>query len=289
MGIIWGFLSALGYGTGDFIARGVSVRLSAYHALFYIHLVSGIILALIVVVDGIPASATLEAVGLSALLGAVNTLATLLLYRALTIGKIALVSPIVSTYGGVALLLSLLTGDAIGIGSIFSLLLMLAGIVVVSVVHDSDSQEAPASADGLRGIPEAVTAAVALGIHFWAFQFVVGPLGAYIPTMIGRIVTMILLPLLARPLRQSVAVPPRDLWLKIGLAAFVTMLGEVAYNIGVQGTTPGIVAVLSSLFSPVTVLLALVFLHERLARHQWIGVGIIFAATLLIGLFQNFA
>jgi drug/metabolite transporter (DMT)-like permease len=97
------------------------------------------------------------------------------------------------------------------------------------------------------------------------------------------------LALFVRPMRQSIAVPPRSLWLNFVVVGFVTTLGEVAYNIGVQGTTPGIVAVLSSLFSPVTVLLALVFLRERLARHQWIGVGIIFVATLLIGVFQNFS
>ncbi len=68
----------------------------------------------------------------------------------------------------------------------------------------------------------------------------------------------------------------------------MTTIGEIAYNVGVQGMTPGIVAVLSSLFSPVTVLLALIFLHERLARRQWVGIGIIFVATLLTGMFQNF-
>jgi drug/metabolite transporter (DMT)-like permease len=42
------------------------------------------------------------------------------------------------------------------------------------------------------------------------------------------------------------------------------------------------VAVLGSLFSPITVLLAYIFLHERLARWQWVGVGVIFVAIALI-------
>lgn len=290
MGIFWGLLSALGFGTADFIARDVSVKLTPYHALFYIHLVSGLLLSAIIIVDGIPPTATVDAVALGLVLGTVNTLATLMLYRALAIGKIAIASPVTSTFGGVALILSLLSGDSISTGGIFSLVLMLVGIVFVSIVHeDPQPEDAQSKRSALTGLPEAVIAALAFGVNFWGLQFVVTPLGSYIPTLLGRLMTILLLSLLARPMRQSIAIPSRPLWLSFIAVGFITTIGEVAYNIGVQGTTPGIVAVLSSLFSPVTLLLALVFLRERLARHQWIGVGIIFIATLLIGIFQNFS
>jgi drug/metabolite transporter (DMT)-like permease len=286
MGIVWGIVSALAFGSADFIARGVSVRLSPYHALFYIHLLSGILLAIIVIINGIPQTASLGVVGLGALLGSVNTLGTLLLYRALAVGKLSIVSPITSTFGGVALVLSLLTGDAISGGSIFGLLLMLVGVVIASIVKEETPN------DGQRriviGLPEAVIAAIALGINAWGLQFVVEPLGPYIPVLLGRMMTLLLLALLVRPLKQSIAVPPREYWLRFGAVGLITTLGEVAYNIGIQGTTPGIVAILSSLFGTVTVLLALIFLNERLARHQWVGVAIIFIAILLVGIFQNF-
>ncbi len=286
MGVVWGLIAAIGYGSGDFFARAVSVRLRPYHALFYIHLLSGVLLAVVVALTGIPATATIGALALSVVLGVINTLATLLLYRALSIGKISIVSPVVSTFGGVSLVLALLAGDAISPGGVFSLVLMLAGIVIVSMIRADAPDDAPDA--HLRGLPEAVVTALVLGFNFWAMQFVVVPLGAYLPTLVGRIVTIILLAALARPSRQSIAPPPRQYWLGISAAAFVTTIGEVAYNVGVQGTTPGIVAVLSSLFSPVTVLLALIFLRERLARHQWVGVGIIFVSTLLVGIAQYF-
>jgi uncharacterized membrane protein len=285
VGILWGLISAFGYGTADFIARDVSVKLTAYRALLYIHLVSGLMMVAIILFDGIPASSTLDAVALCVGLSIANTVATLMLYRALSIGKISIASPVTSTFGGVALILALLAGDTISTGSVFSLVLMLVGIIFVSIVPDS-----PDTADqgnGLKGLPEAILSALLFGLYFWGIQFVVGPLGAYVPTLIGRIVTVVLLTAAARPLHQNVEAPSRSFWLKIIAAAVISTIGEVAYNLGVQGTTPGIVAVLSSLFSPVTVLLALIFLRERLARHQWIGVGIIFIATLLIGIFQN--
>ena len=286
MGIFWGLLSALGFGTADFIARDASVKLTAYRALFYIHFVSAVALLAVIVFDGIPATATLASVGLGAVLGAINTVGTLMLYRALAIGKVSIASPVTSAFGGVALVLSLLAGDHIPLGGVLSLLLMLAGIVIVSSVsHDPND----ANRKGLKGLPEAIIAAIAIGLNAWGLQFVVGPLGAYIPTLIGRVMTMILLSVFVRPMNQSIALPPSlSLWKTLVAAGLITTIGEVAYNIGVKGTTPGIVAVLTSLFSAVTVFLALIFLHERLVRRQWVGVGIIFAATVLIGYFQNF-
>lgn len=286
MGVFWGLISALGFGGGDFFARGVSMKLSSYRALFLIHFASGLLLAVVVLIDGIPGTVSAESLGLAALIGAINTFASLLFYRALAIGKISVVSPIVSTFGGISLLLALLAGDVIAAGSLVGLVLMLVGVLIVSIIREAPHPETGHAP--LRGLPEAVIAAVAMGINFWALQFVVHPLGAYIPTLVGRGVTVILLLILARPMRRSVGVPPREYWFRIFAAAAVTTVGEVAYNIGVQGTTPGIVAMLSSLFSPVTVLLALVFLRERLAGYQWVGVGIIFVATVLVGVFQNF-
>lgn len=48
MGIVWGVIAALAWGTADFLARGASVRLGAYRALFYAQGISGVCLALII-------------------------------------------------------------------------------------------------------------------------------------------------------------------------------------------------------------------------------------------------
>ena len=59
---------------------------------------------------------------------------------------------------------------------------------------------------------------------------------------------------------------------------------NVAYNLGIDnaGALTSVVATISSLFSVVTVLLAWVFLRERLARWQWVGVAAIFVGVALV-------
>ncbi|MEP6987283.1 MAG: EamA family transporter, partial [Chloroflexota bacterium] len=73
MGIFWGLLAAFGYGTSDFIGRGVSVKLTSYRSLFYVHLVSALVLLVVTVFDGIPDTVTLSSIGLAVALGVANT------------------------------------------------------------------------------------------------------------------------------------------------------------------------------------------------------------------------
>jgi drug/metabolite transporter (DMT)-like permease len=59
---------------------------------------------------------------------------------------------------------------------------------------------------------------------------------------------------------------------------------NVSYGLGLAGAYVAIVAVLSSLFSAVTVLLAWVVLRERLALNQWLGVLLILVGVALVSL-----
>jgi drug/metabolite transporter (DMT)-like permease len=57
---------------------------------------------------------------------------------------------------------------------------------------------------------------------------------------------------------------------------------NIAYNLGISTSLTAVVSVISSLFSAVTVLMAWVFLRERLARWQWVGVAAILAGIALV-------
>jgi drug/metabolite transporter (DMT)-like permease len=54
-------------------------------------------------------------------------------------------------------------------------------------------------------------------------------------------------------------------------------------NRGMQMEQTSVLTVLSSLYGAVTVLLAAIFLRERVALLQWLGIAAIFAGILLIG------
>lgn len=283
MGIVWGFVAALGWGTADFLARGVSVRLTAYRALFYAHLVSLGCLLLFVLGEP-PRAVTAGALALGAVLGVTNTVGSLLLYRSLTIGRIAVVSPVASSFAAITLLLSLLTGDEISLGKVTGLAITVVGVILASMPAAESEGQGSGTA---RGVPEALGGALCFGVAFWGLKYVVPTLGPWLPVLESRIATLVLLPLFALPLRQSLAPPSRSTWPLIAAIGLIDTCANAAYNLGIRSDAPGVVAVLGSLFSPITVLLAFVVLRERLSPRQWLGVGLIFAAVAAIGAAEN--
>jgi drug/metabolite transporter (DMT)-like permease len=285
MGILWGFLTAFGWGTADFMARGVSMRLGAWRALLYAQLVSFVCLLVLTAWNLETAEWTFGVLALGALLGGLNVLGSMLLYRALSVGRLAIISPIASSFAAITLMLSLLTGDVLSIGKIAGLVLTVIGVIMASTPELTASEEERKR--GTRGIPEAIGAALAFGITFWGLKYVVPTLGPWVPVLESRIIALALLPLLARPFGQSVALPDRVAWRSLIGIGLLDTFANVSYNLGIQSDAPGVVAVLGSLFSPITVLLGFVILHERLSQRQWIGVLVIFMAVTLIGIADN--
>ena len=84
------------------------------------------------------------------------------------------------------------------------------------------------------------------------------------------------------PHATTVAPPSGYGWLLIVAVGFLDAFGFLLSNHGFESEQVGVITVLGSLFGAVTLMLAFVFLGERLARRQWVGVGLIFAGILLI-------
>ena len=104
------------------------------------------------------------------------------------------------------------------------------------------------------------------------------------PVLVTRVVELAgaLLILLRR--RTPPARLPRSSWLLVVGASVLDTMAFLSFNIGTSSAYTAIVTALASLFSAVTVLLAWVFLRERLSSAQWAGVGVILAGVLLVSL-----
>lgn len=76
--------------------------------------------------------------------------------------------------------------------------------------------------------------------------------------------------------------------MRMGVADFLTRYATrlvgfvVAITVGFTISQTSLVSILSSLFSPVTILLAWIFLREPLHWSQWLGIGIIFVGIALV-------
>jgi drug/metabolite transporter (DMT)-like permease len=289
MGIVLGLLAAFGWGTADFIARGSTRRIGTMRTLFYMQFIGAVGLGAYLlisgefgrVVAGVGAELWLLAL-FTALLGIASST---LLYRSFEVGIISIVSPIAASYGAITVVLALFTGETLTGTRAVGVVASLAGVILASISRHSENHEEAREGRWKMppGIWQALAASVGYGVTFWLIGFYVTPtFGGIMPVWISRCLTIGVLLLAALTTRLDLRPPQKSAWLALIGIGLLDTVGFTSSTLGVLTEQVSIVTVLSSLFSAVTVVLAWIFLHERLDRTQWIGVIIIFCGIVLV-------
>lgn len=291
MGILLGLLTALSWGSGDFIARLATHRIGALRCLLYMQLLGFLLLSLALpwlgglghLADG----SGWQPWAWGALAGVFNAFSSLALYRAFEVGKMAVVAPLSASYPALTLLLSWLGGDRLSHLRVAGIGLTLIGMMVVAggehVPGENGANGGGAPSKNTKGLGSALGAAVGFGMLFWLLGIRVIPrVGAtqtvWLIRLSSTVITVGIILLFKQPMRLP-AGGVRGMALGMGLfdsGAFVLS------NIGMQREQVAVISVLGSLYGAVTVGLAIIFLREHLSRWQWIGIATIFAGIYSI-------
>lgn len=293
MGIFLGLVAAISLGIADFLARFSTKLVGTYRTLLYMQLLGliglslyGGVSQLLLKQAGMASWETWTWTGVVILL---NVLSSLAFYRSLQVGTVSIVSPIAAGYAAVIVLLSVLTGSSFSLQHTLGIGAALLGVVGASITFPRASDHSPVALDEQRrgrwsrGVGLAMSAAVGYGGAFWLLGAQVSPqLGPLLPIWLIRLVTPCLLATGARIFRQSLRLPHGRAWWFIGGVGLFDTVGYVSSAAGLAIGPLAIVGVLISLFSAVTVLLAWVFLRERLQWSQWLGVSLIFVGIVLV-------
>ena len=298
MAVVLGLLVSLTYGAGDFFGGLAAKRARAGAVVLGSFVLSTVLL---VVATGVWwAAGTLPALGgrdlaLGAATGVVGPAALSLLYHGLAVGRMSVVAPITAVLAAlVPFAWGLATGDRPGA-------LALAGVLVALVAVGFISG-APEHADSLRepGEPpvrsDRGVVAVAGGAGL-GFGVVYGLLGSTTddaglwPLLVARPLAVVLvaaaLAVVAagrrRPVGPELSVPHGSRHL-VAAAGVLDVGANTIYLAATRQGLLSIVAVLSSLYPAATVVLARVFLGERLHRQQVAGLVLAAVGVTAIGL-----
>ena len=282
LSIAFGLFAALCWGTSDFAAKISSERIGALRTALFLQYVGGLILVLVVAQD-IPLvwqfpTATYLTLGL----GAINAAAAYSLFKGFEVGQLSIIAPIASSYPALTTVLAvMLLNEKMSETRFAAILAILVGIVLVSV-----QRRDPKTLDRKRlavGVGYAIVAFLALGFTFFALKFVVGELGAFLPVLLVRLMSAIILTgvVVLTPKARPRGSFPRYFVL-IVVIGIVDTLGNITYNLGILGGAVSVVSTISGLFSAVTVLLAFIVLKERLVAHQTVGLLAILVGVSII-------
>lgn len=288
MGILLGLLTALIWGGGDFIARFATHRIGALRSQLYMQLIGFLFLTIALpwlggwghLADG----SGWRPWAWGALAGFFNAVASLALYRAFEIGKMAVVAPLSASYPALTLLISWLGGDHLAFVRVAGIMLTLLGVIVVAGgEHVPGENGGHPATKNTRGLGWAIAAAIGFGLLFWLLGARVIPrVGATQTVWVIRLTSTVLTAAILLFTKQPTRLPRGEVrWMVLGMGFFDSG-AFVLSNRGMVMEQVAVISVLGSLYGAVTVGLAAIFLREHVSRWQWGGIAIIFAGIYLI-------
>lgn len=286
MGAFLGFFSGLGamvsWGIGDFFAAVASKERGAFRTLFIVQLVGLVITAIAVLIFDRNLLIPFPILGLSFLLSVFMFMALLCFYKSLEIGPVSVTSPVASSYSLITVFISVLfLGERLTSLQWLAVFIVVLGIFLAS----TNFKEISLKVKNKKGIIFALVAMLLWGVVFAFIDRVVESIGWLRTTALNYPPMVLLILLIFGRGRNKV----KELWDKgldrnVFLAATLQLAGVAAVNFGFERELTSIVTTVSSTYPLITVILALTYFKEKVAKSQLLGSFIIILGLVLLAL-----
>jgi len=304
IGLIAGLIAMLCWGIADFLQALVIRRLGSLKTMFFGNLL-GIIITLIITFFYMKSGGiiyiTPVTLGLIVLLGLIDVIAVYSFFRSFELGEVSIVTPISAAFSFVTVILAILfLGEKPSLLKIASIILIVLGIILASIDLRKLKNFKTA-----KGVKESLIALFLWGIYFFVLGFIsrnllpvylskynlplaegmkIVAINIFIFTGIFNSLFMLLYPVLKKEI-----IKPADLKIKYMLLLFIIntflyTLAWAAVNYGLVQEMISLVTPVSSLYPAITVILAVIFLKEKMVLNQKIGVLTILFGVFLISL-----
>ena len=280
LGLLCGVIAMACWGIGDFVVARAVRKTSAFKMLAWsqvIGLVSCIPALFLLNSFQMP---TLGVVGIVIVSGIVLTLGYLSLYKGLQVGKVSIITPISACWAIVTVVLSsFLFRESLSPIQIVAVALAIIGGVAASFKWRDLRRFSFATA--VVGIQYAFFAMIGLGLYYVLLDVLVSELGWFIPVLLVRLVLVSLLFSYSLTTKRDISFPTKVAILVI-LAGILEFIAFLSYGIGINLEYTSLVAPISAASPVVTIVLAKIFLGERLELNQNVGVAAVLISILLL-------
>ena len=264
------------WGTATLCTSRSSRQLGAGSVLAWVML-SGLVVVLpLAVASGVPAGLDGETGWWLLLSGAMNVIGLALVYEALRIGKVGIVSPVASTEGAITAVIAIVAGETLGVPTVLLLVVITLGVVLASRPAEEQPHE---EVHPLASTLLAVGAACTFGV------------GLYSSGRVSDLVPVVWVILPARVLGAVfVALPialrgtlklTRESAPLVLTAGLCEIVGMASYALGARHGI-AVAAVLASQFAAVAAIGAYVLFRERLSAVQRAGAVVILAGVAVL-------
>jgi len=278
LSIINGILAALSWGAGDFAGGLASRKLGAYRAVFFSDLLG--LFALFIVNafyrEEMPSTSSLVIAGIAGMGGSVGMM---ILYYSMAHGQMSIAAPVSALFA--AALPVIVGAFTQGLPTFIHFIGFGLALLAVWLISQSDTADR-FHVDRLSDLRLPLLAGLGFGSYFIIMHYATNGISSTVwPIITSRFAATIMLLVIVLARRESFSVQ-RDAWGVVLVNAMLDVGGNFFYLFALQFGRLDISAILSSLYPGATVVLAWIFLKERITRPQWAG---ILTALMAITLF----
>jgi drug/metabolite transporter (DMT)-like permease len=273
--VLYGLLSALSWGGGDFAGGLASRKTGAYRAVFYGEAL-GLLLLFGAVLGVHEPALSWQKTLLAGSAGAIGSVGLLILYQAMITGRMSIATPVSALLA--AVLPVVVSAVTEGLPSPVKLAGFACALSAVWLVAQDESDKTQAMR--LTDLRLPLLAGVCFGLYFIIIhqasdQSVLTPM---IASRSGGMLALLGFLLVRRDSWRLA----RPAWPFVALNAVLDIGGNAFYILAGQTGRLDAAAVLSSLFPGATVLLAWLILKEKINRLQWLGILAALIAIVLM-------
>lgn len=213
----------------------------------------------------------------------VGTLSLVALYRAFALGPIAIVSPIVASYAALSVVgIVIFLGERLSGGQVVAIAAVFVGVVVAS----TDARELRRSIRSpALGVRIGLLATIGFGIWGVILSAATRSADLFALVMIWRVIGIFMVAAFVAYRRTPLA--PLAVPSTLAIIALVGILdtgANVLLMVGVQSGFASFVMTGSGAYPIIPAVLAILVLRERLAPNQYLGVAILIAGLVGLGL-----
>jgi drug/metabolite transporter (DMT)-like permease len=264
--------ASLSWGAGDFSGGVATRRAKVLSVVIAAHAIGLMMLIALALIWSEPFPTTLDSIwgSVAGLAGAVGVVA---FYQSLSVGRMGIIAPITAMLSAaVPVLFSAFFEGLPGPLQLTGFVLALIAVGLISGLGV------------VKGRPKGLGLAFLAGLGFGSFFILISQVshGAiFWPLASARLASFLFL-LAVIVIRRQKVLPKMSVLPVVFLAGALDVAGNVFFVLATHAGRLDVAAILSSLYPAVTVLLASIFLKERVTRLQTIGIIVALVAIPLI-------
>jgi drug/metabolite transporter (DMT)-like permease len=291
--ILAGLGGMLGWGFSEFATKKSVDNVGAISSLVWAHVFGSILLFVLLAGRVFLTHAPLTSVfppSVSAwtgliFFGALQATVYYFAYKGFQIGKVSVLSPIFASFSGLVALLSIvLFGEVLNLGLIPALILIFTGVILINLDWEH-LKVGSIRIEAVAGLKEILIATILAVIWTLGWNTFTGNEDWMVYTTYMFVFMTIAAYVIAKSAKVNLLRVPSTMWKFLWFIAIGEVIAYLAITLGYATTTyTSVVAILSGASSLPTIVLARIFLNERMEKSQMVASAIIIIGIVLLSI-----